>query len=152
MPFSHFRSRSESSIGRASQHSFHSSSPMSGNETSPLLQNGHSNGGSQHQFVHRFAHFLSTPDDEPTWLASYKFFIFGSYFNILLVFIPLSFISHWLDWDAALRFSFSFIAIMPLAKVHTPCAYKRQTNVILLAAYRCLVTLRNRCRSSLGKQ
>lgn len=90
---------------------------MSGNETSPLLENGHNNGGSQHQIVHRFAHFLSTPDDEPTWLASYKFFIFGSYFNILLVFIPLSFISHWLDWDAALRFSFSFIAIMPLAKV-----------------------------------
>jgi len=35
----------------------------------------------------------------------------------MLVFVPLSFLSHHLDWDAALRFSFSFIAIMPLAKV-----------------------------------
>jgi Ca2+:H+ antiporter len=32
----------------------------------------------------------------------------------------LSFVSHHLDWDAALRFSLSFIAIIPLAKVACP--------------------------------
>lgn len=37
--------------------------------------------------------------------------------NILLVFVPLSFVSHHLDWDAGLRFLFSFAAIMPLAKL-----------------------------------
>lgn len=90
---------------------------MPANEASPLLEDGHSNGGNQHRSIDRIKHLLSTPDDEPSWLASYRYFLFGSYFNVLLIFIPLSFISHWLDWDAALRFSFSFMAIMPLAKV-----------------------------------
>lgn len=53
----------------------------------------------------------------PTWVASFRYFFFGSWFNVLLIFIPLSFLSHWLNWDAALRFSFSFLAIVPLAKV-----------------------------------
>lgn len=56
-------------------------------------------------------------EDEPSWTESFKFFIFGTWFNILLVFIPLSFISHTLDWDAGLVFLFSFMAIVPLAKV-----------------------------------
>ncbi|KAF9227753.1 Calcium/proton exchanger [Gyrodon lividus] len=36
---------------------------------------------------------------------------------MLLVFVPLSAISHNLEWDAALRFTFSFMAILPLAKL-----------------------------------
>ncbi|KAL5532807.1 hypothetical protein ACEPAF_4581 [Sanghuangporus sanghuang] len=56
-------------------------------------------------------------EGEPSWLESYKFYFFGSWLNILLLFVPLSFLSHWLDWDAGLRFLFSFIAIMPLAKL-----------------------------------
>ncbi|KAF8077723.1 Sodium/calcium exchanger protein-domain-containing protein [Lyophyllum atratum] len=56
-------------------------------------------------------------EGEPSWAASYKWFIFKSYLNVLLLFIPLSFVSHHLNWDAALRFSFSFIAIIPLAKL-----------------------------------
>ncbi|KAI5120470.1 hypothetical protein M0805_006490 [Coniferiporia weirii] len=56
-------------------------------------------------------------EGEPGWAKSFRFFLFGSWFNVLLVFIPLSFVSHLLDWDAALRFGFSFIAIMPLAKL-----------------------------------
>ena len=56
-------------------------------------------------------------NDPPSFLASFKYFVFGSWFNILLVFIPLSFVSHHLNWDAALRFSFSFLSIIPLAKV-----------------------------------
>ena len=77
----------------------------------------------------------STPC-EPSWFQSYKFFFLSSWANLLLVFVPvsfftirnymllsrltsfqLSFISHLFNWDAALRFSLSFIAIMSLAKV-----------------------------------
>ncbi|KAM5530208.1 hypothetical protein V8D89_016122 [Ganoderma adspersum] len=82
-------------------------------DRTPLLENG--NGAEPPKpFFARLADSLST-EGQPSWLHSYKFFIFGSYFNILLVFVPLSILSHKLNWDAALRFSFSFIAIMPLA-------------------------------------
>ena len=54
---------------------------------------------------------------EPSWFESYKWFFFNSYFNLLLVFVPLSAIANYLDWDVSLRFSFSFLAIVPLAKV-----------------------------------
>ncbi|KAJ7578483.1 calcium:hydrogen antiporter [Mycena floridula] len=60
---------------------------------------------------------LFKAEGEPSWINSYKFFLFGSYLNVLLLFIPLSVLSHYLNWDAALRFSFSFIAIIPLAKL-----------------------------------
>ncbi|KAI0780581.1 calcium/proton exchanger [Trametes elegans] len=82
-------------------------------DRTPLLENG--NGAEPPKpFFRRLADTLSA-EGQPSWLHSYKFFFFGSYLNILLVFVPLSFISHFLNWDAALRFSFSFIAIMPLA-------------------------------------
>jgi Ca2+:H+ antiporter len=54
---------------------------------------------------------------EPSWFESYKWFFFSSYFNVLLVFVPLSVLAHHLHWDVSLRFGFSFLAIVPLAKV-----------------------------------
>ncbi|EIW60262.1 calcium/proton exchanger [Trametes versicolor FP-101664 SS1] len=82
-------------------------------DRTPLLENG--NGAEPPKpFFRRFADTLSA-EGQPSWLQSYKFFFFGSYLNVLLVFIPLSFFSHFLNWDAALRFGFSFVAIMPLA-------------------------------------
>lgn len=84
-------------------------------DRTPLLENG--NGAEPPKpFFRRFADTLSA-EGQPSWLQSYKFFFFGSYLNVLLVFIPLSFFSHFLNWDAALRFGFSFVAIMPLAAV-----------------------------------
>ncbi|KAF8205631.1 Sodium/calcium exchanger protein-domain-containing protein [Mycena galopus ATCC 62051] len=82
-------------------------------ETTPLL-NG--NGSSDTTFFHRVKTLIAA-EGEPSWAASYRFFIFGSYLNLFLLFVPLSVISHHLNWDAALRFSFSFIAIIPLAKL-----------------------------------
>ena len=131
--------------------SFYTITAMPANEATPLLENGHSNGDSRHQFTQQLAHFFKTSDDEPTWLESYRYFFLGSYFNVLLVFIPLSFLSHWLDWDASLRFSFSFIAIMPLAKVCCSLAFVCRRMVDLqwfllsLRADSCWVTPRNRC-------
>ena len=58
-----------------------------------------------------------TDRSDPTWFESYKWFLFSSYFNVLLVFVPLSALAHYLNWDVSLRFGFSFLAIVPLAKV-----------------------------------
>lgn len=93
---------------------------MSGSETetSPLLENGGLTDHTNHRipFSRRAVNFVKG-DGEPSWAESFKFFIFGTWFNVLLVFIPLSFISHNLDWDAGLIFLFSFMAIVPLAKL-----------------------------------
>lgn len=89
---------------------------MPANDQTPLLDRP-ANGHSQRPFVHRVLDTLKGADDEPSYLASYRYLFFGSWFNVLLIFIPLSFLSHYLHWDAALRFSFSFLAIMPLAKL-----------------------------------
>ena len=94
-------------------------SSMSPTDRTPLLENGDGANGYAHRLSRwdRFVNLFTVPDDQPGWLQSFKFFLFGSWMNVLLVFVPLSFVSHHLNWDAALRFSFSFIAIMPLAKV-----------------------------------
>jgi Ca2+:H+ antiporter len=87
-------------------------------ETTPLLENsnGHSNRTS---FIQKVSSVLRA-NGEPGLLASSKFLLLSSWFNILLVFIPLSILSEQLDWDAGLRFGFSFVAIIPLAKVSQP--------------------------------
>lgn len=56
-------------------------------------------------------------EGEPSWLDSYRWFIFGSWLNLLLLLVPVAAAAHYLDWDAPLRFGFSFVAIIPLAKV-----------------------------------
>ncbi|KAF9469298.1 Sodium/calcium exchanger protein-domain-containing protein [Collybia nuda] len=84
-------------------------------EQTPLLANGRENSQNT-SMTNRFATIIKA-EGEPSWGASYKSFIFGTYLNVLLIFIPLSFLSHHLHWDAALRFTFSFIAIVPLAKL-----------------------------------
>ncbi|KAA1104568.1 hypothetical protein PGT21_026989 [Puccinia graminis f. sp. tritici] len=51
----------------------------------------------------------------PTDVQSLKNFICSSYVNVLLVAVPLSFISHFLHWGSMADFIISFIAIIPLA-------------------------------------
>lgn len=89
---------------------------MTSSETSPLLEDGGHSGHRNLSLTRRLVSFVKG-EDEPSWPESFKFFIFGTWFNILLVFIPLSFISHSMDWDAGLIFLFSFMAIVPLAKL-----------------------------------
>ncbi|KAJ7119907.1 Sodium/calcium exchanger protein-domain-containing protein, partial [Mycena crocata] len=84
-------------------------------ETTSLLPNG-SGSHSSPTFAHRVKTLIAA-EGEPSWGASFRFFLFGSYLNLFLIFVPLSVISHFLNLDAALRFSFSFIAIIPLAKL-----------------------------------
>ncbi|KAJ3474132.1 hypothetical protein NLI96_g12636 [Meripilus lineatus] len=88
--------------------------PSPYSETSPLLENGNGHPRAP-SLTQRVLNLFSLRGDQPTWLNSFKFFFFGSWFNILLLFVPLSILADHLNWDAAYRFSFSFIAIMPLA-------------------------------------
>lgn len=50
-------------------------------------------------------------------LKSSRHLLLGSWINLLLVAVPLSFIAEALHWSAVARFSVSFIAIVPLAKL-----------------------------------
>ena len=88
-------------------------------DRTPLLENGHGANGHIRRlsYKERFVSLFSVPEDQPGWIKSFRFFFFGSWMNLALVFVPLSFVAHHLHWDAALRFAFSFISIMPLAKV-----------------------------------
>ncbi|KAF8584084.1 calcium/proton exchanger [Ramaria rubella] len=87
-------------------------------ERSPLIENGN---GVQHQGVQRSfgSRVLAFVKGEGQvgFIRSYTNLIFGSWVNLLLLFIPLSATSHYLNWDAGLRFLFSFLAIIPLAKL-----------------------------------
>ena len=67
-------------------------------------------------FHQRTLAFLKA-EGELSWLDSYRWFIFDSWLNLLLLFIPVAAVAHYLNWDAPLRFGFSFVAIIPLAKV-----------------------------------
>lgn len=60
---------------------------------------------------------LLKAEGEPSWLHSYRWFILGSWLNLLLLLAPVSAAAHYLNWDAPVRFGLSFIAIVPLAKV-----------------------------------
>lgn len=88
---------------------------MSHSETQPLLSNGHGH-GRELSFVQKVKEVI-TAEGEPGWIESSKFILLGSWFNLFLVFIPLSLISEKREWDAGLRFVFSFIGIIPLAKL-----------------------------------
>ncbi|WVQ71678.1 calcium/proton exchanger [Cryptococcus sp. DSM 104548] len=50
-------------------------------------------------------------------LGSTRYLLLGSWINLLLVCVPLSFISESLEWSAGARFATSFLAIVPLAKL-----------------------------------
>ncbi|KAG1906218.1 calcium proton exchanger [Suillus fuscotomentosus] len=91
-------------------------STMSSSESAPLLENGGHTGHRNLTFTRRVINFMKG-ESEPSWEESFKFFIFGTWLNILLVFVPLSFISHNMDWDVGLVFLFSFMAIVPLSKL-----------------------------------
>ncbi|KAG2108644.1 Sodium/calcium exchanger protein-domain-containing protein, partial [Suillus discolor] len=91
-------------------------SPMSSSESAPLLGNGGHTGHKNLPFTRRIVDYMKG-EGEPSWEESFKFFIFGTWLNILLVFVPLSFISHNMNWDVGLVFLFSFMAIVPLSKL-----------------------------------
>jgi len=54
---------------------------------------------------------------EPSWSTSLKFYLLGSWVNVLLIFVPLSAAAHYAQWDAGVRFGLSFMAIVPLARL-----------------------------------
>ncbi|KAF8759788.1 Calcium proton exchanger [Rhizoctonia solani] len=84
-------------------------------ESTPLLANGNGH-ARERSFVQKVKEVI-VAEGEPGWIESSRFILLGSWFNVLLIFIPLALISEKLEWDAGLRFAFSFIGIIPLAKL-----------------------------------
>ncbi|KAN0123716.1 H+/Ca2+ exchanger Vxc1-like protein [Russula decolorans] len=88
---------------------------MPPSEQSPLLNGDGRRRQSRSYYEQSLA--LLKAEDEPSWRDSFRWFVFGSWANILLLLVPVAAASHLLDWDAPLRFGFCFIAIVPLAKL-----------------------------------
>ncbi|KAF8709393.1 Calcium proton exchanger, partial [Rhizoctonia solani] len=84
-------------------------------ESTPLLANGNGH-ARERSFVQKVKEVI-VAEGEPGWIESSRFILLGSWFNVLLIFIPLALVSEKLEWDAGLRFAFSFIGIIPLAKL-----------------------------------
>ncbi|EGG05435.1 uncharacterized protein MELLADRAFT_56421 [Melampsora larici-populina 98AG31] len=83
------------------------------NETTPLIQDLESSRPDHNRSDSGYALHPSTP----TNAESFKHFFFSSYLNLLLVAVPLSFLSHFLKWGSTSDFIISFIAIIPLASL-----------------------------------
>ena len=94
---------------------------MSPTERSPLLNGDRPRPQSSSQSLSFYQKLLAIlkAEGEPSWLDSFRWFIFGSWTNLLLLLVPVAAASHYLNWDAPLRFGFCFVAIIPLAKVRT---------------------------------
>ena len=86
-------------------------------ESSPLLprQNGDRNYDGL-PATNRLSAFLKS-EGQPGWFSSLRWFFFSSWLNVFLVFVPLCIVAEKSQWDVLYRFSFSFLAIIPLAKV-----------------------------------
>lgn len=50
-------------------------------------------------------------------MQSFRWLFLGSWINLLLLAVPLSFVSHFAGWGSTADFVISFIAIVPLAGV-----------------------------------
>ncbi|RIB00282.1 Sodium/calcium exchanger protein [Gigaspora rosea] len=60
-----------------------------------------------------------SPHEQPTSFSSLKAFSKHSYFNALLIFIPLGIVGHFLVWSDTVVFVLNFLAIIPLADLLT---------------------------------
>ena len=130
---------------------------MSLSEQSPLLNNGDWRrrlSPSSPSFYQRLLTFLKA-EGEPSWLESFRWFIFGSWANLLLLLVPVAAGSHYLNWDAPLRFGFSFVAIIPLAKVRTLLTTLRPFFFVAIffngSLLSCSAMPQNRCRCLLDR-
>jgi len=87
---------------------------MSLTEQTPLLSIGEH---APHRSLYSKIVTLLRPEDEPSWLVSFRWFFFGSWLNILLLFVPVAATAHCLNWEAPLRFGLCFVSIISLAKL-----------------------------------
>lgn len=54
---------------------------------------------------------------EKTTIESFRWLLFSSKINVLLVFVPLGLLAEWLHWGPLAIFVLNFLAIVPLAKL-----------------------------------
>ena len=83
-------------------------------EQTPLLNE---NRRPPHWFLYSNVAETLRAEGQPSWSESYGWFLFRSWLNLLLLFVPVAGAAHYLSWDAPLLFGFCFISIISLAKV-----------------------------------
>ena len=129
--------------------SFLSDNTMPHSETSALLprQNGDRNYDGLPP-TNRLSAFLKS-EGQPGWFSSLRWFFLGSWLNIFLVFVPLCIVAEKAQWDVLYRFSFSFLAIVPLAKVRLSLHRVRHGWLIHVLMCSCWAMRQNRLRSEL---
>ena len=88
---------------------------MPPSEQTPLLNGNSRQSGNLPLYPKIVA--LIKAEGEPSWLDSYRWFIFSSWLNLLLPLTPVAAAAHYLNWDAPVQFVLSFVAIIPLARV-----------------------------------
>ncbi|KAM0792477.1 hypothetical protein ACM66B_005151 [Microbotryomycetes sp. NB124-2] len=76
-----------------------------------------SSGGDSRRRRRRHSSQSSSTHAAPSVVDSIKALLLGGYINILLIAVPLSFLSHFLNWGSTADFVISFIAIIPLASL-----------------------------------
>ncbi|TDL20377.1 hypothetical protein BD410DRAFT_790844 [Rickenella mellea] len=75
-------------------------------------------GGLHVDRVHRmWDRFRGKGRKKVSWITSMRNLMFSSYINVLIVFIPLAWIGHFLKWSPGLVFAFCFLSIMPLEHI-----------------------------------
>ncbi|KAJ2077695.1 hypothetical protein H4R24_004977 [Coemansia sp. RSA 988] len=56
-----------------------------------------------------------TMEESPTVLVSLQNAVYASWFNILLVFVPIGYLAHYLEWPVVSVFILNYLAIIPLS-------------------------------------
>ncbi|KAJ2798007.1 hypothetical protein H4R20_004978 [Coemansia guatemalensis] len=54
-------------------------------------------------------------EENPTVLASLQNAVYASWFNLLLVFVPMGYLAHYLEWPVVAVFVLNYLAIIPLS-------------------------------------
>src|SRR5438105_4896073 len=81
------------------------------------ISNDDSNKSSNKQPSPPSSPVLHYPPPPPTLRQSLKFILTNSWLNVLLIFIPLGYAAHILNWSNTSVFTLNFFAIIPLAKL-----------------------------------
>ncbi|GAA93422.1 uncharacterized protein L969DRAFT_89475 [Mixia osmundae IAM 14324] len=88
-------------------------------EREPLLDSSTSSRRSSHHIPNNHNPPSPAPNPlshgDPSLLESFRNLFLGTYINILLVAVPLGFLSHFLHWGPTADFVINFLAIIPLA-------------------------------------
>lgn len=84
------------------------------------------------------------------FFQSLKAVIFSSFLNVLFLFLPLAWISHFKHWDENVTFALCFISIIPLEKLFDWCGEQMALYLGLSLGDLLIITLNNAVEATLA--